>query len=100
VGDYTASALSDASLVVRGNRTNAMLRIVFNRETRRVLAINVLGARVDHEQIMQWIDAGLSIEDFFQRFKETQFDVEFGRVRFEGMSGGKALAAGVRLQSQ
>jgi NAD(P)H-nitrite reductase large subunit len=92
VGDYAAAASSNASLVVRGSRKNAMLRIVFNNKTRRILAINVLGARVDHEQIMQWIDSGLSIESFFQRFRETQFDVEFGRVRFEGVALTQALS--------
>lgn len=99
VGDYNTTASFNSSLVVRSSRTNAMLRIVFNKETLRILAINVLGARVDHELIMQWIDAGLSIEAFFQRFKESQFDVEFGRVRFEGMPRAMALPSDVYLQN-
>jgi NADPH-dependent 2,4-dienoyl-CoA reductase/sulfur reductase-like enzyme len=90
VGDYTTAVNADASLVVRGNRRNSMLRILFNKDSRRIQAINILGARVDHEQIMHWIESGLSVESCLQRFKETQFDVEFGRVRFEEAAGPQA----------
>lgn len=65
-------------------KRKALLRIVHERTPpQRVLAFHVIGARVDHSILTEWVENGRSLGDVLQDFQTAQFDVEFGRVPFE-----------------
>ena len=53
---------------------------------RKVLGFNILGARFDHNQLENWIAEGRTVDYCIKNLKAAQFDVEFGRVKFEKCS--------------
>ncbi len=86
VGDAQACAKENPALFLdrSGPKRAASLRIVYSSENEeRVLAFNVLGGRADHEVLSRWIEERKTLKYCIAHLKEAQFDVEFGRVKFE-----------------
>jgi NAD(P)H-nitrite reductase large subunit len=60
---------------------NASVRFVTYENC--LIGLNLLGGRVDHEVVVQWVEERRSLEYCLKNFKQAQFDVEFGRIKFE-----------------
>jgi NAD(P)H-nitrite reductase large subunit len=60
---------------------NASVRIVHH--SNRVVGFNMLGSRWDHNVLEKWIDERRSPSYCLENLRDAQFDVEFGRLRFE-----------------
>lgn len=81
VGDVAAASRTNPSLFLLDPKGRASVRVVHNQS--RVFGFNVLGARVDHDILGKWISEKRSLDECLERFREAQFDVEFGRIPFE-----------------
>lgn len=82
VGDVLNVA--DATSLYRRHPTKMISqRIVYDRESGRVLGFNMLGSRWNHNVLEAWVNERRSIAFVKEHLSEAQFDVEFGRARLE-----------------
>lgn len=83
VGNAQQDAEHHPATVLVSPDNKAILRIVHDDTPgQRVLSFNVLGARVDHAVLSQWVEEQRSLREVLGRLAQAQFDVEFGRVPF------------------
>ncbi|MCA2961853.1 MAG: FAD-dependent oxidoreductase [Silvanigrellales bacterium] len=84
VGDVVAASRTNPSWFAVAPNGRASLRVVHAQN--KVVGFNVLGARVDHGILAKWISEKRSVDECMERFKEAQYDVEFGRVPVESFA--------------
>lgn len=66
-----------------------LLRMQFEKESRRVVGFNVLGTRYRHEVCASWIRAGRTVEYVLAHLGEANFDPEFTRPLERIAAGGE-----------
>lgn len=81
VGSVMQMPPGTETLYLRVPGREASVRIVYASD--RVVGFNMLGSRWNHNVLERWIQERRSPEYCLSRLKEAQFDVEFGRVRYE-----------------
>jgi NADPH-dependent 2,4-dienoyl-CoA reductase/sulfur reductase-like enzyme len=85
VGDVQSNFNGKKTFYGESDQGKSSLRIVTKTEGARdvVVGFNVLGARVDHEVLSQWILERKDVKFVLASLQKAQFDVEFGRVPLE-----------------
>lgn len=83
VGSVMQMPPGTETLYLRVPGREASVRIVYASD--RVVGFNMLGSRWDHNVLEKWIQERRSPEYCLRRLKEAQFDVEFGRMRYESV---------------
>ncbi|MBI4907260.1 MAG: NAD(P)/FAD-dependent oxidoreductase [Acidobacteria bacterium] len=83
VGDVTRLPDDATSFLHRLPGDAVSIRVIERNGS--VIGFNMLGSRWDHTWFERWIHERRSMEDVMQQLHLAQFDVEFGRVRLDGV---------------
>ncbi len=86
VGDVIRIPDSARTFHYRKPGTNASLRVI--EDDGRVVGFNVLGSRWNHTFFERWILERRPLDYVLKHLRQAQFDVEFGRVKFEALAHG------------
>lgn len=60
-------------------KQNIALRVAYNPISQLFLGLNAFGIRIRHQQINQWLNEKISVQDLMQQFESLNFNPEFSQ---------------------
>jgi NAD(P)H-nitrite reductase large subunit len=63
------------------------VRLVYEKDTRRILGVNLMGVRFRHSICDNWIRNGITIDEVVRNLHEAYFDAEFTESPLPGIIG-------------